>query len=411
MRSTPLKQLILPMYLPSVIYAIGNGALTPVLVLAALAVGFDDATSSAVIGIGGFIGIMISPFLGGFIARVGDRRAMYIAMALSLIALNLFLLSLVSPPSQHIRAIFVVGIVLVALASNTWLLARQTYIAETTPIAWRSRALATLGGTFRFGELFGPLVATFMLAMWYLTSVVIFNIGAVLITLIMLFAFSLPRAQFDLDDIPDYAQPLHDAEANKTTSVAATAIMGVAINALFILRASRAVIIPLWGTYLGFDATFITAIFGMSALLDTTLFLVAGAVTDKWGRHWGLLPTLIVMSVGISVMILWREPAGYIAGAALIGIGNGFGTGINMTVGADLSPARNKAKFLGKWQAIANIGNAGGPFIISGMTALAGLPWALASIAGIGFLGTIWAVTLMGRAYAMIGMDVKGNPL
>lgn len=336
---------------------------------------------------------------------------MIIGGIISLVTLGLFLYTLYLGDTTTSRVIFVFAIVLMGIASNIWSLARQAYIAETTPVAWRSRGLSTLGGMMRLGTLIGPLAATGLLAIWYMTSVFYFNVLMTAIAVVLVIFFVAPDPHIDIESIPENERARYEADLAKPQSAKATAIMGIAINALTLLRSSRNVIVPLWGTYLGFDPAFVTAVFGVTALLDAGFFFFAGAVTDKWGRHWGLFPTLFLMSFGVVVMVLWQTPVGFVVGAAIIGIGNGFGAGINMTIGADLSPATNKAAFLGKWQAIVTVGSAAGPFVISGITAAAGLQWALLAIAGIGFAGLIWAMLLLSKAYALIGLDVKGNPL
>ena len=46
------------------------------------------------------------------------------------------------------------------------------------------------------------------------------------------------------------------------------------------------------------------------------------------------------------------------------GVGNGFGTGIVMTLGVDYSSVRNRGEFLGVWRFLGDSGSAIGPFII-----------------------------------------------
>ena len=59
--------------------------------------------------------------------------------------------------------------------------------------------------------------------------------------------------------------------------------------------------------------------------------------------------------------------------ALLMGIGNGLGAGVIMTLGADASPPVGRAQFLGAFRLFADTGNGAGPFLIAAVTALAGL--------------------------------------
>src|SRR5690606_28172133 len=67
------------------------------------------------------------------------------------------------------------------------------------------------------------------------------------------------------------------------------------------------------------------------------------------------------------------------------GLGNGFGSGINMTLGADASPNHGRTEFLGIWRLISDVGTSAGPFILSGMTALVSLGSGIALTGMFGF--------------------------
>ena len=52
--------------------------------------------------------------------------------------------------------------------------------------------------------------------------------------------------------------------------------------------------------------------------------------------------------------------------ALVIGFGNGIGSGMIMTLGADYSPAVGRAHFLGVWRLMSDLGSTGGPALLSG---------------------------------------------
>jgi MFS family permease len=51
--------------------------------------------------------------------------------------------------------------------------------------------------------------------------------------------------------------------------------------------------------------------------------------------------------------------------AAVIGFGNGIGSGMVMTLGADHSPRAGRAHFLGVWRLMSDIGSSCGPALLS----------------------------------------------
>ena len=409
MKKSPLARLIWPIYAPSFIYSAGSGAVIPVIALAALAIGFTDAHASAVVGVFGLVGIVMSPIIGRIITRIGDRIALISGAIIALLALVGAILSLSLPEGDASRALFVVAIVLLSLAGNVWSLARQAYIAQTVPATHRARALSTLGGMIRLGVLVGPIAATAVLAIWPLVSVFWLEIATTIAAGAMVIAFVLPDSDQGVT-AKQSAAPQPEREP-VIPSLYATFIVGVGINALNILRANRSVIVPLWGSALGFQTHFITATFAVTALLDAAIFFISGILMDKRGRLWALVPSLTIMPVAIVVMVLWQTPVGFVVGAALLGLGNGFGSGIVMTTGADLSPATRKADFLGIWQAIVAVGTALGPFIIGWLTDSFSLAVGLWATAGIGVLGMVWLVLLIKPAYRRLGIDLRGAKL
>jgi MFS family permease len=73
--------------------------------------------------------------------------------------------------------------------------------------------------------------------------------------------------------------------------------------------------------------------------------------------------------------------------ALVVGLGNGFGSGIVMTLGADYSPSHARPQFLALWRLQSDAGLLAGPVVLSAVTALAGLAtgiWVIAVIAGLG---------------------------
>ena len=57
----------------------------------------------------------------------------------------------------------------------------------------------------------------------------------------------------------------------------------------------------------------------------------------------------------------------------IMGFGNGIGSGIIMTLSADVSPAIGRPTFLGLWRELSDAGQGIGPLILAGVAAVAGL--------------------------------------
>jgi MFS family permease len=73
--------------------------------------------------------------------------------------------------------------------------------------------------------------------------------------------------------------------------------------------------------------------------------------------------------------------------AVAMAVTNGVGSGILMTLGADLAPRTDPAPFLGAWRFTNDVGQAGAPLLVSGVTALFSLAAASVSMGVLGLIG------------------------
>jgi MFS family permease len=162
---------------------------------------------------------------------------------------------------------------------------------------------------------------------------------------------------------------------------------GLATTAIGVLRSSRQAIIPLWGDGLGLSDAEIGVIFGVSSAIDMTLFYPIGIVMDRWGRKWAAVPCLLTMSLGLALIPATDGFAALLGASLLTSFGNGLGSGIVMTLGADFSPPVGRADFLGVWRLVTDIGTAGGPAVLGGLAAAASLGAACVATGGIGLVG------------------------
>src|SRR5690606_33066415 len=157
------------------------------------------------------------------------------------------------------------------------------------------------------------------------------------------------------------------------------------------LRQSRQVVLPLWAVSIGLEETMTSLIIGVAGAIDFSLFFTGGWIMDRFGRLWTALPSLVGLAIGhlalAAALDLDDAAAWFVALAMVLALANGIGAGILMTLGADLAPRGQPAPFLGAWRFTTDLGGAAAPLLVAGVTALAGLPIAVAVIGGLGFVG------------------------
>jgi MFS family permease len=372
-----IRSLIPSVYLPTLLFSIGQGAILPVIPLYALSLGASVAGASFVVSMRG-IGTMLLDVPGGILeSRLGDKAVMMLGTAL---------VALVAVGASFATSPLVLAFLILLMGGgwSFWLLARLAYVSEIVPLAQRGRALSVVGGTNRIGTFIGPILGGFMGREFGLESV--FYLQAVLgLCAAIVMAFSV-RKSVRLEDRDELG--VYQRFANTVTGhykVFLTA--GLAVVALQLLRQARQVFIPLWGDSIGLDVAQIGLIFGLSSAIDMTLFYPVGAAMDRWGRKWVAIPSLIVLSLSLALIPVSDSFLTLAFVGLLAGLGNGLGAGVGMTLGADFAPEEARGEFLGVWRLVGDIGTAGGPLIIGLLAAVATLGAASAAVAGIGMAG------------------------
>jgi MFS family permease len=152
----------------------------------------------------------------------------------------------------------------------------------------------------------------------------------------------------------------------------------------------------------------------MSFFIDAAVFYPIGVVMDRFGRKWVGVPCLVVLALGLLMVPFAQNLPLFCVVAMVTGFGNGLGAGIVMTLGADFSPSVNRAEFLGVWRLISDIGQTGGPAVLSALTGLASLGTASVVTGGIGLVGAVIMVLFMAeplpKRTRIVSVDAHAPP-
>lgn len=387
------RSIALPALLPTLAFSIGEGAIIPIIPIVAHNLGAQLAIAgliAAMITIGQLFGDIPS---GWIISRIGERAAMIYAALISIIGLALAM----SSPNPWVlgAAVFLIG-----LSTAVFVLARHAFMTSFVPIAFRARALSTLGGTFRLGIFIGPFAAA---AVIHLTgsaqSAFWVHVAGCLVAAALLIFLKDPEATFKPKRTASgklEGEELLEAESRGLfRTIAANrkvlARLGTGAALVGAMRASRQVVVPLWAVSIGISDADTALIIGIAGGLDFALFYTTGQIMDRWGRMWTALPSMVGLGAGHLVLSFTHDLPGtvvwFIAITMVLAIANGFGSGLLMTLGADLADKRNPAPFLGAWRFTADVGGATAPLAISGLTALVSLSFASGAVGILGLLG------------------------
>ena len=154
-----LRSIALPAYGPTALGSIGTGAVLPVVVLSARALGAEVSVAAFLLSLI-WIGQLVSDLpAGALAARIGERNALVVACGVEA-------LGMVGCALAPNLVVLGVSLSLLGVASSIFGLARQAYLTEVVPVDLRARALSTLGGVNRIGIFIGPFVGALVVAHW-----------------------------------------------------------------------------------------------------------------------------------------------------------------------------------------------------------------------------------------------------
>lgn len=377
-RGNVLRELLLPVFLPSLTFSIGENLLIPLIPAGAERLGANLSTASLIAGMILF-GTLVADVPAAKVIRViGERLGMiYAAIAaafglvITVFANNLWIMSL--------------GVLLVGMGASVFALARHTYIAADVPYEFRARALSTLGGVFRAGSLLGPLLGAGLLTfgdfhlIYWAALILCLGAGG-------LVWFTKKDVKADAANLTKLTTwHITKREWNKLSTI------GVAATFLSIARTARMIGLPIWALFIGLDAASTALLVGLAATLDVMLFYTSGQVMDRWGRRAAAVPTMALLGITMFLVPLSHDFNTLLLVGLAMSLANGLGSGLIMTLGADLAPADARGEFLAAFR-----------LMIDGSTAITAPILSLAAVTiGLGFGFGFFGVLSLSGAWIM----------
>ncbi len=371
-----LRRIALPAFGPSLMFGLCEGTILPVLALSARVLGASMAEAGLVVALVGIGSLLANLPAATLATRFGERRAMVGASLFAVLALALCLMA-------HSVWLLALAVLMIGLARAVFMLARQTFLVEAAPDHMRARAMSTLGGVHRIGMFIGPFLGAAFIHRLGLAGAYWAALG------VMAAAGALSLLVPDLPARSDAAHagaPRMAASKLMRAHARAFLTLGLATALVAAIRACRQIVIPLWADHVGLDAATTSVIYGLMGAVDMLLFYPAGKVMDQRGRRAVTVPSMLVMGASLLAIPLATGFAGLLAASLTLGVGNGIGSGIILTIGADASPANGRAQFLGIWRVVTDLGGGGGPLLLSAITAAVSLAGGIAAIGGLGFV-------------------------
>ncbi len=373
-KNLKIRELILPVYLPAMLFSIGESGLIPIIPASAERLGADIPTAGIIAGLV-MAGTLVADLPAAkFVDRMGERGSMIWASATATIgilfavfAVNIFMIGL--------------GVFILGATAAVFGLARHSYITETVPAHQRARALSVLGGMFRIGSFVGPVIGALVISSFgieyvYWTAVLFCGLAGVVLL------FTKPEKMLNTPP-NDGGSVWKIAKLHKRSLLT----LGTASTIVAMSRTARFIGLPLWALHLGLDPAQASLYIGIAGAIDFSLFYLGGAIMDRFGRKAAAVPTLIGMSLCLAAVPFTSDGAGFLAIAILMALANGVGSGLVMVIGADASPNVGRNEFLAAYRFQMDSGVAATAPLMSAITVIASLATSMFFMSGLALLG------------------------
>jgi MFS family permease len=384
-----LRSIAVPAFGPGLLFSLGQGAVLPVVALSARDLGASVAAAALIVTLIGLGSWFFNLPASLITLKFGEKWSIVGAAGAGALALTAAGLSALVPDGVWLLA---AATVVVGMSASVFGLARQKYLTDAVPLAFRARALSTLGGVSRIGVFLGPFIGAGVMQLAGLSGAYWVGVAAMVAAAVLGLSIQELTAPAVSGSEAGPAPTLRSVGASHAGIFLS---VGFGILLLSALRASRQVVIPLWADHVGMDATQASLVYGLSGAVDMLVFYPAGRLMDRKGRLWVAIPSTVIMGIALLLIPLTSGFVGLMLVAMLVGFGNGISSGLVMTLGADFSPEQGRGQFLGLWRFIADAGSTGGPVLLSGVTALASLGAGVQATGALGFVAAaVFALTI-----------------
>jgi MFS family permease len=372
-----VRSLTSTVYVPNLLFSIGQGAIVPITALFALELGATPAIAGVIVASRGFGTMLFDLPAGAIVWRFGEKRSMvYSGLALAAISV-----AIASTQSLWLYAALTVAL---GCTWAVWIVARIAFATGASPLQYRGRVMSMIGGVHRIGLLVGPLAGAFLIR----------GSGLRASFLLMAVLAGLASASMAIAKVRMLSEEPRTGRDGRISTLGVVkenrhvlATAGTVAVTSQVLRSSREALIPLWGNHLGIASEVIPLIFAASAAIESMLFYPVGLLMDRRGRKFTAVPAMALFTLGVLAIPLTSDALSLTIVGIVMGIANGLGTGMNMTLGSDFAPLMGRSRFLSIWRLMTDSGGAAGPLLVAMVTTVSGLAASAVAVGAVGAFG------------------------
>ena len=362
MRGTSKVGLLLNLYIPAIAISFGQGMVVPVVPILASTFGVSTGLAAQVVT-AHILGRTLSMIPSGIIVdRVGRKPAMIIGPILIAIG------SLGTALTPYFSLLLVAQMVAGA-GAGLWQMGRELTAVDLVRAEERGRVMASFFGISHAGITFGPVIGgvitDFVSFKAVFLAYMAMSIAVLAVSLTMKETGKRVRGGKDRGLQWGFGALRSIEPYYRVTFV----VLIIATNAAILRSTAVNSILPLYvGTELGYSATAVGSLFGISGLFTLLFIMPAGFVSDKIGRKAAAGPAAALAAVVFLGFSLTQDIFAFSVLAAILGIANAFSMGAMTTYTYDISPEGARGQIQGLRRTSGEVGGIGGP-VLGGLIA------------------------------------------
>lgn len=339
------------LYGTNLIMSLGQGMVFPTIPLLASSFGVSAGLAAQVVTLHA-LGRTVSLIPAGLVIdRYGSRTAMFLGSLLVLCGAYL------TATTAYFGAIFV-GQFLAGFGDSIWTMAREVSGVAMVPQHQRGRLLSGFMGVKSTGLAIGPVVGGIITEGFGFRAVfAAYAVGA-LIILLTSFLAEKEEVRKKIGKIAWWGKISDVLPGLRPTFLA----LVFATFSMQMYRTTLQSMLPVYaGVELGFSATRIGSLFGVSGVFVMLMILPAGLITDRLGRKYASVPSTALPGIAFLAIPLASTLPALMVIMVLIGLAQGMSLGALATSTYDVIPEEARGRLQGLRRTVGESGAVMGP--------------------------------------------------
>jgi MFS family permease len=354
---SPLRDLpreVSVLVVASFFVAVGFGIIVPAIPLFARSFGVSNAAVGLIISLFALSRFASGLFSGKLVDKFGERTVF--AVGVAFVALSVGLSGLAQSYNQLLFFRAAGG-----LGSSMFSVAASSVILRSVNDAQRGHAQSVYNGSFLLGAIAGPAIGGALAAVSLRAPFFVYAIALSISGTVAFIFFTSEHLQAPKKSEGKKAvMSLKEALSLKGYRYA----LVITFVASWVLFGVRTSILPLFITeQLKSTAAVVGWGFTISAVIQGTLILRAGRLSDERGRRFILIIGTTIAFVGIIIMTLTLNPLMFFISMAIMGLGNAFLASAPATIVGDLIEGKG-GQVIALFQMAGDAGMIVGPVVV-----------------------------------------------